>query len=96
MIVRKGKGGRWMLKGDCQHPEERKAQAEDHLLYATVLGSFYCFAGLCAILYPGTNWTDLPRGLGPDAQKYVFAAIIGIQWLGYLFETARLRKAKKT
>lgn len=42
------------------------ARKRENVLYAAVVGSFYCAAGLSAILYPGTAWQEsvLPRLCG--------------------------------
>ena len=35
-----------------------KARQREDLWWAAVVGSLYCLAGLSAIWYPGTAWTD--------------------------------------
>lgn len=56
---------------------------------ATVIGSLYCFAGLLAILYPGTEWND-PEFPGNGEQRWVFGGIIAVLWVGYALELRRL------
>ena len=36
----------------------RKDQIKDNLWTAATIGTFYCGAGLSAILYPGTAWEE--------------------------------------
>lgn len=64
---------------------------------AAVIGSFYCFAGLTAILYPGTKWCD-PEYPNNGEQKYVFSAIVALMWVAYFLEARRIegRKVKAT
>lgn len=64
----------------------------DNLFLAATIGSFYCLAGLSAILYPGTDWVD-PEFVRADGmtQKPIFIGITAIIWLGYGIEAWRLR-----
>lgn len=39
-------------------PAATVAQAKDNLFTAALIGSFYCGAGMSAILYPGTAWQE--------------------------------------
>lgn len=70
-----------------------KLDARDSLLYAATIGSFYCTAGLSAILYPGTDWKDPGIDVG-GAQPFLFSGVVAAMWVGYGLEVARLGKAK--
>lgn len=65
------------------------AAAKEDILHAAVIGSFYCAAGLAAILFPGTAWTDPEFGQGGE-QRYIFTAVIFLMWAGYWLEKGRL------
>lgn len=39
-------------------PAETNEQRIDNVFTSTLIGSFYCFAGMCAILYPETAWQE--------------------------------------
>lgn len=39
-------------------PTSSIAQAKDNVFTSTLIGSFYCTAGISAILYPGTAWQE--------------------------------------
>lgn len=39
-------------------PAVSVTRQKENALYAAVIGSFYCAAGLSAILYPGTAWQE--------------------------------------
>jgi hypothetical protein len=55
-------------------PTVKVKQIQDNAFNAALVGSLYCFAGMTAILYPGSHWHD-PEF--PDAkQKYLFSGIV--------------------
>ena len=60
---------------------------------AAAIGSFYCLAGLSAILYPGTHWYD-PDQKPLDAQKQLFSGIIALMWVGFGLEAWRIDGGK--
>lgn len=66
---------------------------KQNLLYSGLIGSYYCFAGLTSILYPGTDWFDPGDTVG-GAQKWLFPAQIAGVWLGCWLEVRRLGKIK--
>ncbi|KAF2212408.1 hypothetical protein CERZMDRAFT_97681 [Cercospora zeae-maydis SCOH1-5] len=68
-------------------------QTKDNLWAAATIGSFYCAAGLCAILYPGTAWQD-PEFPGNGEQRYVFGGVCILMWLGYWLEARKLPRNK--
>ena len=68
-------------------------QARDSLFYAAVIGSFYCTAGLSAILYPGTDWKDPDIEIG-GGQPVLFSGVVAAMWVGYALETSRLGSGK--
>ncbi|USW48763.1 hypothetical protein Slin15195_G020820 [Septoria linicola] len=70
-------------------------QTRDNLWTAAMIGTFYCGAGLSAILYPGTAWQD-PEFAGNGEQRYVFFAVCVAMWLGYWLEASRISKVKST
>jgi hypothetical protein len=55
-------------------PTVKVKQMQDNMFSAALIGSFYCFAGMSAILYPGTDWHDpeFPDG----GQKFLFLGIV--------------------
>lgn len=63
--------------------------AKESAFVAAVIGSLYCFAGLTAILYPGTNWWDKEYPNNGE-QRYIFSGVIALQVLGYALEAQRL------
>ncbi|EHK15283.1 uncharacterized protein TRIVIDRAFT_39154 [Trichoderma virens Gv29-8] len=71
--------------------------AKDSLFVAAIVGSLTTVAGLSAIFYPGTAWTDPEFGnfgwIGP--QGYVFLVQLFVNWTAYYFENARLDKLDK-
>lgn len=69
------------------------AMAKNSALYAALVGSFYCAAGLAAILYPGTDWKD-PGAKHGGGQIYVFGVQLTSMWVAYGLEVSRLQKAK--
>jgi hypothetical protein len=69
-----------------------KTPKED-LFHASLIGSFYCAAGLCAILYPGTDWQD-PEFDGAGEQRYLFFGVVVAMWVGYALDTVILGKFK--
>ncbi|KXT03835.1 hypothetical protein AC578_8926 [Pseudocercospora eumusae] len=74
-------------------PEVKTSQIRDNLFNAALIGSFYCGAGLCAILYPGTAWQD-PEFEGNGEQRYIFFAVCVLMALGYWIDASRLPKEK--
>ena len=66
--------------------------AKESALYAATIGSFYCAAGMSAILYPGADWQD--PGMEEVGQKYLFSGIVVAMWVAYALEMARLGKTK--
>ncbi|KAK4949516.1 hypothetical protein LTR10_012134 [Elasticomyces elasticus] len=69
------------------------AAAKDSIFYSAMIGSFYCFAGLTAILYPGTDWKDPDITVG-GAQPFLFSGVVASMWIGYALEFNRLGKLK--
>ena len=63
--------------------------AKREILTAAVIGSFYCMAGLSAILYPGTEWMD-PGSPDGGGQKYVFVLNTAVMWVGCAVELRSL------
>ncbi|CZT23196.1 uncharacterized protein RCC_08906 [Ramularia collo-cygni] len=74
-------------------PAVSVARQKENMLYAAVVGSFYCAAGLSAILYPGTAWQD-PEFAGGGEQRYIFGGVCGMMLVGYGLEHRKLAKAK--
>lgn len=72
-------------------PAVSKSQAKDNVILAALVGAMYCSAGLSAILYPGTDWSD-PEYKDPG-QKYLFAALVLANFLAATAECARLEHA---
>jgi len=70
------------------------AAFKDNTFNAALIGTFYCGSGLSAILYPGTAWQD-PEFRGAGEQRYIFAAICAMMWIGYGLERRRLGLIKK-
>ncbi|KAK1807831.1 hypothetical protein LTR12_017811 [Friedmanniomyces endolithicus] len=70
------------------------AATRDSIFYSALIGSFDCFAGLTAILYPGTDWNDPDITVG-GAQPVLFSGVVASMWVGYAFELNRLGKAKQ-
>lgn len=68
-----------------------KGGALEDVFASAWIGSLYCLAGLSAIWYPGTKWTD-PEFVKPGqgTQMPLFAAIVGFMWAGYGLERWRL------
>lgn len=65
---------------------------------AAIVGSSTALAGLSAILYPGTAWTDPEFDTGAliAPQTYVFVGHLMLTWVGYMLEISRLsRKHEK-
>ena len=60
---------------------------------AAAIGSFYCIAGLSAILYPGTDWTD-PDWPNAHPQRFLFPSMIALVWAGYWLEVRRIGSGK--
>lgn len=63
--------------------------AKESAFVAAAIGSFYCFAGMTAILYPGTNWWDKEYPNNGE-QKYIFSGILVMMWAGYVWEASRM------
>ncbi|KAF2162316.1 hypothetical protein M409DRAFT_58418 [Zasmidium cellare ATCC 36951] len=74
-------------------PAATKAQALDNLFISALIGSFYCTAGMSAILYPGTAWQDPEFAQGGE-QRFLFSGIVVALWIGYWLEASRLAKVK--
>ena len=69
--------------------------AKESAFAAAAIGSFYCLAGLSAILYPLADWSDPEYAHGGE-QRVVFAGIPVMMWIGYALEVNRIGKAKKS
>ena len=67
--------------------------AKESYWYSALIGSFYCAAGLSAILYPGTDWKDPGIEVG-GAQKFLFSGVVAAMWVGYGLEVARMGQRK--
>ncbi|KAK0285222.1 hypothetical protein LTR35_005424 [Friedmanniomyces endolithicus] len=67
--------------------------AKESMFYSALIGSFYCAAGMTAILYPGTDWKDPDITVG-GAQPALFSGVVVAMWVGYALEVNRLGKAK--
>lgn len=66
---------------------------KDDLLSAALIGSMYTAAGLSAIWYPGTAWTDpefIARGDPVRPNMWLFMGVLGTVWVGFGLEMARL------
>ena len=66
---------------------------KDDLLSAALVGSMYTAAGLSAIWYPGTAWTDpefIARGDAARPNMWLFIGVLGSVWVGFGLEMARL------
>lgn len=59
----------------------------DSLRTAAMIGSMYCLAGLCAILFPGATWNDPPAPDGKP-QLYLFSGLVVVNWIGYFLGIA--------
>lgn len=55
-------------------PTVKVTQIQDNTFSAALVGSLYCFAGMTAILYPGSHWHD-PE-FSDAGQKYLFSGIV--------------------
>lgn len=91
-------------------PARSVEQTKDNLWAAATIGSFYCAAGLCAILYPGTAWQEYvcssenycrtllmggsPEFPGNGEQRYVFGGVCALMWLGYWLEGRKVPGVK--
>ncbi|GAB7358201.1 hypothetical protein MBLNU230_g0354t1 [Neophaeotheca triangularis] len=69
-------------------PAATVQQAKENTFNAALVGSFYCAAGLVAILYPGTDWND-PEFEKPP-QDVMFTVVVAMMWSAYLLEHRRL------
>ncbi|EME48605.1 hypothetical protein DOTSEDRAFT_67595 [Dothistroma septosporum NZE10] len=74
-------------------PAETEQQRRDNVFTSALMGSLYCFAGMCAILYPETAWQDPEFDQGGE-QRYLFSGICVAMAIGYLLESSRLTKTK--
>lgn len=73
-------------------------QLQRELLFAaTVVGCLTPLAGLSAIFYPGTAWTDPEWETGAliGIQGYIFSGHLMISWLLYGWEKGRLEEVKR-
>ena len=68
-------------------------RAKESLFWAATIGSFYCGAGLTAILYPGSEWKDPDIEVG-GAQPILFSGVVGAMWVGYALEMWRMGDGK--
>lgn len=76
----------------------KNSEMEKMLVFvAAVSGSMTAFAGLSAIFYPGTAWTDPEFDTGAliAPQAYVFIGHLMITWIGYALEISRLNKRQE-
>lgn len=70
-------------------------QARSDVLWSALIGSFYCVAGLSAILYPGTDWFDPEhRRSGSINQGHIFSVQVVLMWVGWWVESRRLATGK--
>ena len=69
------------------------AEKKHSVLMAAVVGSFYCAAGLSAILYPGSDWFD-EEHRREMTQKPIFTLDVIVMWVAYAVEIRRLGKGK--
>ncbi|KAL1305145.1 hypothetical protein AAFC00_002070 [Neodothiora populina] len=69
-------------------PVAAAQQQKDSLWTAAVVGCLYCLAGLSAILYPGTTWSDPPASGSP--QVWLFPSLVLMNWGGYAVATMHL------
>ncbi|TKA59565.1 hypothetical protein B0A55_11981 [Friedmanniomyces simplex] len=76
-----------------KRPASVPGAAQQSVFYSALIGSFYCAAGLTAILYPGTDWKD-PDITAGGAQPVLFSGVVAAMWVGYALERRRLGKAK--
>ncbi|KAF2226860.1 hypothetical protein BDZ85DRAFT_247229 [Elsinoe ampelina] len=65
-------------------PSESKKEAKNNVTTAGLIGSMYCTAGMTAILYPGTNWSD-PEFEDPG-QKWLFSGLVVINLAAMVME----------
>ena len=66
----------------------------DDLITSAIIGSMYTAAGLTAIWYPGTAWTDpefIARGDAERPQLFLFSGFLAAVWVGVGLEMVRLR-----
>jgi hypothetical protein len=75
-------------------PTSAPARHIDDLFLAALVGGFYKFAGLCAIRYPGTAWSDpeFRKDVNVDepAQLYIFGGLLVMLWVGWAVERRRV------
>lgn len=76
---------------------ESKAMAKDSVFIAAIVGSLTTTAGLSAIFYPNTAWTDpqWDNGAVIGFQAYIFMGQLLINWGCYYSEKKRLDKLVK-
>ncbi|KAF4555577.1 Hypothetical protein D9617_2g055390 [Elsinoe fawcettii] len=65
-----------------------KTEAKDSVLLAGLIGSMYCSAGMTAILYPGTDWSD-PEFEDPG-QKWLFSGLVVVNLAATWMERVRI------
>jgi len=69
-------------------PSASALQARDSAFTAALVGSFYCAAGVIAIVFPGADWND-PEFEKPP-QDVMFPIIVMVMWVGYALERRRI------
>lgn len=80
----------YLLSRRANSPETKKSL----VFVAAVVGSSTALAGLSAILYPGTAWTDPEFDTGAliAPQAYVFVGHLMFTWAGYMLEMSKLNR----
>lgn len=74
-------------------PARDRSELQWSAVHAAAVGSLYCFAGVCAILYPGTAWMGPEFGEGVGGQAVMFPAVMALEWVGAGLELWRLQGA---
>ncbi|PNS14040.1 UDP-N-acetylglucosamine--dolichyl-phosphate N-acetylglucosaminephosphotransferase [Sphaceloma murrayae] len=69
-------------------PATSKREAIDSVRLAGLVGSMYCMAGVSAIFYPGTGWSDPPTE--DPGQKWLFPMLTIVNLAGAWMECRRL------
>ncbi len=71
---------------------------KDDLFCSALIGSMYTAAGLSAIWYPGTAWTDpefIAKGDATRPNMWLFGGLLVTVWIGWSLELARLNRSKE-